>query len=65
MFGEGVSYSTFTVKVDAVISLGAKFSVTVTNTGKVAASEAVLLYSRAEAVPTAPKPLPNRQVPMA
>lgn len=63
VFGEGLTYTTFTTTVSC--STSSDCSVLVTNTGPVAAAQTVMLFSRvpsALSVPDAPLPLPNRQL---
>ena len=76
-FGDGISYTTFKVASSNSgsvvesrrsrssrpgISSWGSFKVTVTNTGNIAASEAVLAFVRPISVPGAPLPLPLKQI---
>jgi len=60
IFGEGMTYTTFNTTMTA--SGRNSFQVSVTNTGKIAAAQTLMLFARPVSVPEAPSPLPNRQL---
>jgi beta-glucosidase-like glycosyl hydrolase len=60
LFGQGLTYTNFSVAVSAESQ--ADYTVTVINTGSVAAAQTVMLFAHPVSVPEGPLPLPNRQL---
>lgn len=67
-FGEGMTYTSFSTTVVVVDNAihesknNATYTATIVNTGNFAAAQTVLLFARTVDAPTAPRPLPNRQL---